>query len=821
MKRFIAFVLTMVLSHSALINPVIAQSRTTEFQTINFNSNWKFVKADVPSASFPGYNDSKWKKVDLPHDWSIEGPFDKNNPAYSRGAWLPTGICYYRKTFQIPAWAKAKKISIYFEGAYRNAEVWINGHYLGLRPFGYSSFFYDLTSYISFGKSNIITVKLDNSSQPGSRWYSGTGIYRNVKLLIRDKLSIPIWGTVVTTPVAEADHANVLVKSTIKNDYDQEQTFMFTSSLMDKEGNILDDASQMISLKPKAAKEFALNLKVDQPNLWRPDHPYLYTVKTTIAKKGKVIHVEEIKTGIRKMEYDAQKGFILNGEIVKLKGVCLHHDGGPLGAAIYRATLERQFQIMKEMGANAVRTSHNPMSEEYMDLCDSMGLLVLNEAFDEWQVPKAPPDYEENGKQVFHVVDHYASQFDVWAEKDLTDFVLRDRNHPCVFMWSLGNEIAQTQHKSGIAIARKFTAIVHKYDYRPTTVACNGYPGLKNPSYPEFISNVDVYGINYPKSDQLSDDHQHWPDRKTIITECVSAQPLIRRGDYDIIPDSLGTLEADGSDNGIGKGTPKYLNFITGITAWQTVLNNPNVMGMFIWTGMDFLGEVTPYPWPARSSFFGAVDLCGFPKDGFYFYKSQWTDRPMVHIFPHWNWKGKEGKIIPVGCFSNCDYVELFLNGKSVGRKQVNNKDVTIFNVPYQKGELRAVGYSDVGKRIAEQRIKTADEAYKIVLSSRKAAINADGEDLAYIECSVIDKAGNLVPSADNMIQFKIEGPAQIIGVGNGNQFSHEPFKANYRKAFNGKCLAIIKSNTKKGLVTLSANSAGLQTGKITIRVEQ
>jgi len=820
MKRYLVFSAVLAACFFLKIETAHAQSRHAEFQTIDFDSGWKFTKGNAPQAIFPDFDDTKWTTVDLPHDWSIEGPFDRNNPAYSRGAWLPTGICYYRKTFRLPGWAKEKKIWIYFGGAYRNSEVWINGHYLGLRPFGYSSFFYDLTPYVLLNKENIIAVKLDNSSQPGSRWYSGTGIYRNVKLLIRDKLYIPVWGTHITTPIAQASQAVVRVESKIKNDHAEEQHFTFRSLLLDKEGMVLDQAFRKETLAAHTMGEFSLELKFDHPDLWSPEHPSLYRVKTTIETNGRLLYEEQFNTGIRWMDYDAQKGFLLNGEIVKIKGVCLHHDGGPLGAAVYRATLERQFTIMKEMGANAVRTSHNPMSEEFMNLCDSMGLLVLNEAFDEWQVPKAPPDYEESGKQVFHVVDHYANQFDAWAEKDLRDFVLRDRNHPCIFMWSLGNEIAQTQHKSGIAIAKRFTDIVHRYDERPTTVACNGYSGLKNPSYPEVIDMVDVYGINYAKSDQLTFDHQKWPQRKTIITECVSAQPLIRRGDYDLEPDTLGVLQADGTDKGEGKGSVKYLNFRTGITAWQTLLNNPNVMGMFIWTGMDFLGEVTPYPWPARSCFFGAVDLCGFPKDGYFFYQSQWKEKPMVHIFPHWNWEGKEGTTIPVGCFSNCDHVELFVNGKSVGKKQIDNKDVTVFSVPYQKGELKAIGYSDVGKRIAEQRIYTAGRAYRIVLTSRKSVVKSGGRDLAYIECSITDKEGHPVPTADNLIEFTLEGPAQIIGVGNGDQFSHEPFKTNRRKAFNGKCLAIVKSGNKKGLFTLRAYSKGLQAASISIPLE-
>ena len=800
--------------------PSLGQNSSEKFATVNFNGNWKFIRSDIPEAITPSFNDKKWATVHLPHDWSIEGPFSRNNPAYSRGAWLPTGVCYYRKSFKLPAMANNKNVFIYFGGAYRNSEVWINGHFLGLRPSGYTSFFYDLTPFLFHGRKNTITVRLNNSSQPGSRWYSGTGIYRQVKLLIRDKLFIPIWGTYITTPAVSLDAAEVEVKSTIQNDYTESQNFTFCSVLQDKNGKTIDSVSRVIALKPEFSDTFVLKLKVTQPFLWSPESPYLYTVKNILERNGKIYYIEKIKTGIRRMEYDPEIGFILNGRSVKIKGVCLHHDGGPLGAAIYRSTLERQFSLMKKMGANAIRTSHNPMSDQFMNLCDSMGFLVLDEAFDEWEVPKSVPDYEENGREVFHIVDYYADKFDSWAIRDLADFVLRDRNHASVFMWSLGNEIAQTQDFSGIDIAQKLNAIVHKYDNRPTTVACNGYNGLDNPNYPQVINSFDIYGTNYAKTEQLAHEHKRWPSRKIIITECVSAHTESRRGDYDLSIDSTGAKRDDGVDAGTGKGEPKYLNFEPGIQAWQAVLNNPNVMGMFIWTGMDYLGEVTPFAWPARSSFSGVVDLCGFPKDGYYFYQSQWTVRPMIHIFPHWNWEGRQKKVIPVGCFTNCDYVELFVNGKSFGKKQVDSKKITVFNVPYETGEIRAIGYSDVGKRIAEQKIITADSAYEIQLLSEKHIIRPNNQDLIYIECSITDKNGNIVPLANNLIQFNINGPAEIIGVGNGNEFSHEPFKCTYRKAFNGKCLAIIKSKLTKGIVTFTATSHQLKGAKMTIIIE-
>lgn len=797
---------------------LVLTTTAAEFGAVDLDQGWRFTKGDVPAAQFPAFDDSRWSLIDLPHDWSIEGPYDRKNPAYSRGAWLPAGISYYRKSFTLPPGSANKKVLVYFGGVYRNSEVWLNGHYLGRRPSGYTSFWYDLTPHLS--EINVLTVKVDNSSQPGSRWYSGTGIYRSVQLLIRDKLFIPIWATAIRTPVATAERAQVAVTSTVRNERENDQSFVFESCLLDAEGLKIAEAGETMTVKAGAFRSVALSLAVDQPNRWGPESPYLYTVRNTIRQDGNVLQMEEIKTGIRQMAYDAEKGFTLNDENVKIKGVCLHHDGGPLGAAVYPQTLERQLLIMKKMGANAVRTAHNPMSDDFMNLCDRLGLLVLDEAFDEWQVAKATPDVEEDGKRVTHLMDYYANDFDEWAERDLADFILRDRNHASVFMWSLGNEIAQTQDKSGIAIARKLKAIVRRLDDRPTTIACNGYPGLKNPSLDAVIDAADVQGFNYARSEQLAHEHKRWPQRQMIVTECVSAQPKIPRGVYDLRPDPVGATDEDGSISTASKGLPKYLAFEIGSAAWQAVLANPHVMGMFIWTGMDHFGEVTPHPWPARAAFCGPVDLCGFPKDGYYFYQSQWSERPMVHLFPHWNWEGKEGTAIPVGCITNGATVELSLNGKSLGKKPVNPTGVTVFEVPYAKGALKAVAYSAAGKRMAETTVVTAAAPEKIKLSGRSPVLKADGKDLYYVECTITDAAGVVVPTADSLVKFKIEGPASIIGVENGDQFSQEPAKALQRSAFNGKCLAIIKSGGSAGLVTFSASANGLETSTLVLTVQ-
>jgi beta-galactosidase len=789
-----------------------------ESETVDFDQGWRFTRGDTPAAQFPSFDDSRWSLVDLPHDWSIEGPYDRNNPAYSRGAWLPAGIGYYRKTFSLPAGAADKKVFIYFGGIYRNSDVWLNGQFVGRRPSGYTSFFYDLTPHLR--ETNVLTVKVDNSSQPGSRWYSGSGIYRSVQLLIRDKLFIPIWATAVRTPVAAADRAELTVTSTVRNERATEQDLVFESCILDANGQKIAEARETVAVGAGTSRYVTLGLAVDRPNRWGPDSPYLYTVRNTLRQDKTVLQVEEIKTGIRRMQFDAEVGFTLNEENVKVKGVCLHHDGGPLGAAVYPRTLERQLLLMKKMGANAIRTAHNPMSDEFMNLCDRLGMLVLDEAFDEWQVPKAAPDVEEDGTRITHLMDYYANDFDEWFERDLAEFVQRDRNHPCVFMWSLGNEIAQTQDKSGIAIAKKMQAIVRRYDDRPTTIACNGYPGLKNPSYDAVIDAADVQGFNYAKSEQLAHEHQRWPQRKMIVTECVSAQPKIERGMYDLRPDPVGARDEDGSISTASKGLPKYLAFEIGSAAWQAVLQNPHVMGMFIWTGTDHLGEVNPHPWPARAAFCGPVDLCGFPKDGFYFYQSQWTERPMLHVFPHWNWEGKEGMTIPVGCITNCATVELSLNGKSLGRKAANPTGVTVFEVPYAKGQLKAVGYSPVGKRMAETIVATAGPAAKLKLSGRSPVLKADGKDLYYVECTITDAAGRMVPNADSIVKFQLEGPASIRGVENGDQMSHEAMKANQRSAFHGKCLAIIKSGTSPGLVTFSAYADGLETATLQLAVQ-
>ncbi len=806
------FTLPMMLISLLMI--ACSQEKESVEKDYNFNDGWKFNRGDHPEAINYEFNDKEWEMVDLPHDWSIEGPFSKFNPARCRGAWLPAGICFYRKSFELPKGSEGKKISIYFDGAYRRSEVWINGEYLGYRPYGYISFEYDLTPYINYKGENLITVKLDNSSQPGSRWYTGTGIYRDVTLKIRDKLHIPTWGIYVTTPVAEKEKAEFKYDVKVRNEHDTRESFDLSIKLLNPQGEVAGTLTDTKELDPGEEKELSYTMELNNPELWSPDSPNLYKMVCELHSNGKKIGSERINTGVRKMEYDSNAGFILNGEKLVLNGVCMHHDGGPLGAACYRGTYEREIRILKEMGCNAIRTSHNPYASEFYDVCDSMGILVLNEAFDVWEQVKDPMVWLENGMKIRIPIDQYHNDFKGWSDRDLKDFILRDRNHPSIFMWSIGNEILEVYSPAGVPITKRLGAVVHKYDYRPFTNGSN-YSHEVNE---DVVNETDIAGYNYATSNILESDHKEFPDRKMVITECSSAQPFRARGEYYLksqIPHQHDILYKDGFKNRINSRN----EFGQGIQSYLTFKDKPYVMGMFIWTGKDYLGEVTPYSWPARSSSFGVIDLCGFPKDGYYFYQSLWTDKDVTHLYPHWNWEGHEGEKVEVGCFSNAEEVELFLNGESLGKKEnkLIDGEIPQWNVPYEKGELRAIGYKN-GQQVSENVVVTADNPARIRLSSVENSLRHDGNDIIYIEVDILDENHNFCPLADNLIHFEVEGDAKIIGVGNGHNRSHEPFKANYRKASYGKCLVILKGGKKGGKVKLIANSDGLEEAVMEIR---
>lgn len=789
-----------------------AAAQTGSRSRVSFNEDWKFNLGDVPEAKAEVFSDAGWRSLQLPHDWSIEGQFSDKNPATVGGGALPGGIGWYRKSFIIPASDKEKNIFVDFDGVYCNSEVWINGHYLGLRPNGYISFRYDLTPYLKYGSAkNEIAVKVDNSQQPNSRWYSGSGIFRNVWLVTTGKCYVDHWGTFITTPRVSETSARVDLNLQFHVPAGYDQAVGVSTIIFDASGKEVTKNSMRMSEVKDTLVNLSQQFSIDKPALWSFDRPTLYRAITKITAGSKTMDEYTTPFGIRYFSFDADDGFSLNGRWVKIQGVCDHHDLGCLGSAVNVAAIRRQLKILKGMGCNAIRTSHNPPAPELLDLCDEMGFLVMDEAFDMWKKGKNKYDY------------HLA--WDEWHKKDLEDQVLRDRNHPSVMIWSIGNEIPEQWSKdgSGTEIARELASIIKSLDTtRPITSALNDpYPNNS------IIRSgaLDLIGYNYDNKD-YKDFHKRFPGKKFIGTETVSA--FETRGFYEmpsdvikryshreniVLPDGTVTNTISAYDNASAAWGSTHEETLKEINKYKFL------SGQFIWTGFDYLGEPTPYGWPSRSSYFGIIDLAGFPKDIYYLYKSVWTDEPVLHIFPHWNWK--PGQTVDVWAFYNhADEVELYLNGKSVGIRKKSGDDLHVmWRLTYEPGTLKAVSRKN-GKMVLEREIKTAGKAAKIELTADKKNIRADGSDLSFITVKVLDKDGNLVPDADNLIQFNLSDNASIAGVDNGDEVSHASFQAKERKAFNGMCLAVIRSKKIKGTIQLRASAGGLKGSTIYLTAE-
>ncbi|SDT55203.1 beta-galactosidase [Mucilaginibacter mallensis] len=776
---------------------------------INFDKGWHFHLGDTTNAEQSTFTDANWRVLNLPHDWSVEGTFSKDNPATPEGGALPGGIGWYRKTFTVPVSAKSKLIYIDFDGVYQKSTVWVNGHELGFRPNGYISFRYELTPYLNFGGQNTIAVKVDNSVQPNSRWYSGSGIYRNVWLVTTGKTAIDHWGTYVTTSEVSAQSAKVDLKVKIRNNVSLSKIGIETK-IYDALGKIVAAVGNIISKKDQQDSiiNFDQVIPLDKPILWSVDHPYLYKIVTQVTVDGKMVDDYTTPLGIRYFNFDADKGFSLNGKHLKILGVCDHHDLGSLGSALNYRALERQLQELKEMGCNAIRTSHNPPAPELLELTDKMGFIVMDEAFDCWEWAKVKYDYHLYFKQ--------------WHKRDLEDQVLRDRNHPSVIIWSIGNEIPQQADTSALRIAPDLAAIVHSLDKtRPITTA-NDRPDTNN----KIVKSgaIDLIGYNYHEYDYAKF-HDRYPGKKFIATETTS--DLQTRGHYDMPSDSIRIWPSRGDDKFVGNAdntVSAYDNVrppwgSTHEATWKAMKKYNMLSGFFIWTGWDYLGEPTPYSWPSRSSYFGIIDLAGFPKDVYYMYQSEWTNKPVLHIFPHWNWT--PGQTIDIWAYYNhADEVELYVNGKSVGIKKKTGDDLHVmWRLKFEPGTLKAVSRKD-GKVVLTQKIHTAGKPAKIELNADRSVINADGKDLSFVTVKILDKDGNVVPDASNLVNFKINGNAFIASVDNGDPVSHDPFKADYRKAFNGLALAIVQAKETPGNITFTATADGLQPATITIKAK-
>jgi beta-galactosidase len=809
----------------------------------SFNAGWQFARfGPMPDGSVAAeptgleqtdVDDSKWRVLNLPHDWAIEGPFRADLP--NRTGKLPwEGIGWYRKTFTVPAADEHKRVFIDFDGAMSNTQVWLNGAYVGEWPYGYNSFRLDLTPHLRYGTDNVLAVRTDNTKW-GSRWYPGGGIYRNVWLVKTAPVHVAHWGTFVTTPTISDAEATVRIETRIDNQSDRKteitvETDIYAPSYLTmKEGNAVSEsvaagAPETLTIDAGREAVCTVEVSVTSPVRWNIDTPNLYRLVTTLRQGGEIIDTYETNFGIRTAEFDADRGFLLNGEQVRLNGVCNHHDLGPLGAAFNTRAAERQLELLREMGCNAIRTAHNPPAPELLDLCDRMGFLVQDEAFDCWA----------NGK----TENDYAAIYEDWHENDLTAMVHRDRNHPSVIMWSTGNEVREQNPKA--EISKHLAGIIRREDpTRPVTVGCNKIPSGFN----GFQNSVDVFGYNY-KPHKYAEFRAANPNKPLYSSE--SASTVSSRGEY-FFPVS------DDPDKGAYQFQVSSYDLY--YPPWATTPDkefaeqdrNPGVAGEFVWTGFDYLGEPTPYNQdktnllnfqndaekaamqammnqlgdrpPSRSSYFGILDLCGFKKDRFYLYQSRWQpDLPMAHILPHWNWPERIGQVTPVHVYTSGDAAELFLNGTSLGRKQKSAYEYRLRwdDVVYQPGELKAVAYKD-GAEWATDVMTTTGEATQLSLSADRRSIESGGNDLSFITVQISDSKGRLVPRSHNLVQFRIDGPGEIAAIGNGNAASHESFQANQRKAYNGLCLVIMRSRASAGTITLTAESEGLAGGSVTI----
>ena len=772
----------------------------------NFDAGWLFVLADSVQMSKVDYQDSWWRHLDVPHDWAREGDFYVGNPSGASGGALPGGIGWYRKHFSInQETITNNRYFLEFDGVYMNSTVYVNGQKVGFRPYGYSSFEYDITPYVHEG-DNVVAVRVDNSDQPNSRWYSGCGIYRHVWLTKTHPIHVRHWGVYVHDGKVEVDYENpTRQKVTVKN------------MLLDADGKVVARSTGQSSyLSPLTS-----HLKK-----WSCEDPYIYKVRTQLIAGGKVVDEVETTTGFRDFRFDAKTGFWLNGQNFKLNGVCEHHDFGCLGAALHEDALHRKLLKLKTMGVNAIRSSHNPPAPELLNMCDTMGLIVMDESFDMWRRRKTQNDY--------------ARFFDEWHERDLTDLVVRDRNHPSVLMWSIGNEVleqwssaeadtltleqanlilnaghdASTLAKDGelsvqSLLTQHLADIIKRYDTsRPITAGCNE----PDPNNHLFKSGaIDLVGFNYHHQ-WVKDVPKNFPDKPFIFSESVSA--LQTRGYYLMPSDSIIVAPKEWW---MPYTDPSYMCSAydnmhaswssTHEQTWDVVKHSPYVGGQFIWTGFDYIGEPTPYGFPARSSYFGIIDLAGFPKDSYYLYQSEWTQKPVLHLFPHWNWL--PGQTVDMWCYYNhADEVELFVNGKSQGTKAKDAHTYHVmWRVTFEPGEVKVVARKD-GKVVREQTICTAGQPDHIRLS-----VDYQGRDLCFVCADVVDKDGRLCPWAEDQISFSVDGDAQILATDNGCQTSMERFTSPQRKAFFGKCLVVVK-----GHGTLKAQSPMLKAARLVVK---
>lgn len=730
----------------------------------------------------------------------MEGPFDPACPGGSDNGYLNGGIGWYRKTFKLPRAGRSRQVFVEFDGVYMDSDVWINGHHLGNHPYGYTSFRYDLTPHLKTGTvQNVLAVRA-NVRQPCTRWYSGAGIYRHVRLTLTGPVRVEHWGTQVTTPSVSDQAAQVRVQTRIGNAGSAEASVTLQTVLVDSRGRKAAVTETTQKIGGSSVAEFDQAFTLRRFRWWSPEGPALYCARSTVRVNGRTVDTYETQFGIRSIRFTADDGFHLNGRRVQLKGVCNHHDLGCLGTAVHRRALERQLEILRDMGCNAIRTSHNPPAPELLELCDRMGFLVMDEIFDEWKYPK-----REYG---------YGRFFDEWSERDVVSTIHRDRNHPCVILWSTSNELQEQALPNGREMSQRLVDICHRED--PTRLVTSGCNMPVEAVSTGFAEPLDVFGVNYaiPK-------YQTLHGRVLVATETASA--VSTRGEYNLVlKDNRLEIQTRLANHCTSYDLDHPEWGCTAETSLKALKDSPWIAGEFVWTGFDYIGEPTPHPWPARSSYFGIIDLCGFPKDRYYVYQSRWTDKPMVHILPHWNWEGLDGMEIPVWCFSNCDSIELFLNGRSFGAKNPDDSSGLHleWRVPFAPGTIKAVAKRK-GRVVAVDEVRTAGPAAAVVLCADRVRLQADGMDLSFVQARIVDKDGIICPNASHKIVFDISGPGRIAGVDNGDPTNHEPFQACEHTAFHGLCLAVIKADRETGRIRLTAAADGLAPATAALSVRQ
>lgn len=782
---------------------------------------WKFTKGEVSNAEMPAFNDAKWETVDIPHDWAIFGPFDKNNDLQNvavtqnfetqaslktgRTGGLPyVGIGWYRTTFHS---TPGKQTTLIFDGAMSEARVFVNGKEACFWPCGYNSFYCDVTSLVNEdGKNNTLAVRLENRPQ-SSRWYPGAGLYRNVHVVTTEKIHVPVWGTQITTPYVKDEYASVCLRTTILNAGKTELTVV--TDIMDADGQVVSTKTNKGVINH--GQPFTQNFIVERPKLWSPETPVLYKAVSKIYSGDTLLDTYSTRFGIRTIEYIADKGFYLNGKRRKFQGVCNHHDLGPLGAAINVAALRHQLTLLKEMGCDAIRTSHNMPAPELVELCDEMGFMMMLEPFDEWDIAKC-----DNGYHRF---------FNEWAEKDMVNMLRQYRNNPCVVMWSIGNEVPTQWSPEGYKVAKFLQDICHRED--PTRPVTCGMDQVKSVLANGFAAMLDIPGLNY-RAHLYDEAYERLP--QNIILGSETSSTVSSRGVYKFpVERKAGAMYDDHQSSSYDLEYCNWSN-IPDID-FARAEDHEWTIGQFVWTGFDYLGEPSPYDtnaWPNHSSMFGIIDLASIPKDRYYLYRSVWNkEAETLHILPHWNWEGREGEKTPVFVYTNYPSAELFINGKSYGR-QTKHKNGTVENryrlmwhdAVYQPGEVRVVAYDEQGNPVAEKTVRTAGKPHHIELVTDRSSLQADGKDLAYVTLRIVDKDGNLCPNDGRLVSFKVKGAGKYRASANGDPTCLDLFHKPEMHAFEGMLTVIVQSGEKTGEIELQATAKGIKTGTIRIPVK-